>query len=145
MNADEAVYLAEDILEEFRLTGWTVALDNSVARFGVCRYRTKTISLSRRIVELNDEAEVEDTIRHEVAHALAGSDAGHGPEWRAACLRTGARPFRCYDSSAIVTPVPRWHLICPEHGVIATRHRRSRGVYACRRCGRHLRWESLYD
>ena len=144
MNADEAVILAEDILDEFRLTGWTVELDRSVRRFGVCRHRTKTIGLSRALVELNSYAEVNDTIRHEVAHALAGPEAGHDEKWKRMCNYVGARPVRCYDSAQVVQVTPPLALVCDVHGVIARRHRRTRGTFACgRHCGRILRWVRL--
>ena len=35
---------------------------------------------------------VTEVILHEIAHALAGPEAGHGPEWKAIAIRLGARP-----------------------------------------------------
>lgn len=35
--------------------------------------------------------QVAGTTIHELAHALAGFEAGHGPEWKAACARLGLR------------------------------------------------------
>lgn len=140
MNAHEAVTLALDILDTYHLTDWHVQLDRSVRRFGVCRHRTKTIGLSRALVELNDRAEVEDTIRHEVAHALAGPDAGHDQHWKNMARHTGARPERCYDSAQVVAVQAPLALVCDTHGIIARRHRRARGMFACRQCGGIVRW-----
>ena len=36
--------------------------------------------------------EVRDTILHEIAHALAGAKARHGPAWKAIAKRLGATP-----------------------------------------------------
>jgi hypothetical protein len=55
-------------------------MDSAVRRFGTCRYSRKLITLSRQLIELNDQARVLDTILHEIAHALAGPKTGHGPE-----------------------------------------------------------------
>ena len=33
-----------------------------------------------------------DTILHEIAHAIAGVEAGHGPAWKAVAQRLGATP-----------------------------------------------------
>ena len=33
-----------------------------------------------------------DTILHEIAHAIAGANAGHGPVWKAVAKRIGAAP-----------------------------------------------------
>lgn len=38
----------------------------------------------------------EDTVRHEIAHLIAGQEANHGPAWRAACAITGAIPETYY-------------------------------------------------
>ena len=37
-----------------------------------------------------DPREVRDTILHEIAHALAGAKAKHGPAWKAIARRLGA-------------------------------------------------------
>ena len=53
------------------LPTWKFEFDRSKVRFGKCSYGSKTISLSRHLVELNADVEVRDTILHEIAHALA--------------------------------------------------------------------------
>lgn len=112
MDLNEARDLAEALMEDFDLTryGWTFRWDDSVRRFGVCRFTDYSIGLSRKIVRMNDRAEVEDTIRHEIAHALAPRTAAHGPVWEAFCEVTGAKPQRCSDAKA---PEPGWVVRCP--------------------------------
>ena len=64
--------LALGLMREHRVPGdWLFEFDRSKVRFGRCHYGRKEISLSRHLVELNDEAEVRETILHEIAHALA--------------------------------------------------------------------------
>jgi predicted SprT family Zn-dependent metalloprotease len=87
-------------LNEFGLTdsGWTFSWDRAVRRAGCCHFSTRRITISFPIfsIEVNRE-HVLDTILHEVAHALAGHRAGHGPDWKAVALQLGARPERCHQ------------------------------------------------
>ena len=55
MNAMEAIEFAQDLMMEYGLHGWRVELDGAVRRFGVCRASRKMITLSRKLVELNDQ------------------------------------------------------------------------------------------
>lgn len=116
--------------------GWTFRYDGARRRFGVCRFSSKVISLSRPLVELNAEAECRDTVLHEIAHALAGPSAGHGPRWRVMCRRTGADPRRCYDAERVREPDPRYYAVCPscEHRIGF--HRRPSRKRACAACCR---------
>ena len=45
---------------------------------------------------LTDE-ELDDTLRHEFAHLLAGGRNGHNEVWKRACIQVGARPVRCAE------------------------------------------------
>lgn len=131
MEIIEARQLAHDIMAEY-LTGWSFSFDQAKRRFGCCKYRTNTITLSAPLVRLNNRADVEDTIRHEVAHAIAGHQAGHGRLWKEACSVTGANPSRCYDSD-VNTPVAPWRCECPNGCFSVTRHRRGKNLY-CGTC-----------
>ena len=97
--------------------------------------RPGRIELSRYYVELNDEAAIEDTLRHEIAHALAGAHTGHGPKWVAMCRITGANPKRCSTEAA--TPPGRWQGTCGNCGLHYHRHRRPKRMdgWHCRVCG----------
>lgn len=133
-------------MERYRLLekGWTFQFDNARRRFGVCRYNRKLISLSRTLVELNSEDECRDTVLHEIAHALAGPGAGHGPEWKRMCRLVGARPQRCYAQGEVREPEPRYVARCPScRNEIGFQRRptRERACTSC--CRRHAR--GTYD
>lgn len=132
MELTEARDLAHEIMKEY-LVGWSFEFDSAKRRFGLCSYRRQTISLSAHLVRLNDRSHVENTIRHEVAHAIAGSKAGHGPIWKQACYVTGADPKRCYDSDAVEAPVAPWRCECPNGHFSVPRHRRKTGLI-CKQC-----------
>jgi predicted SprT family Zn-dependent metalloprotease len=91
--------IAIEEMEKWGLTalGWHFKYNNRKRALGVCKYRTKSIQISRHLVRLNEHAEIMDTIRHEIAHALAGSRAGHGPEWKRWAVKVGARPVATAD------------------------------------------------
>ena len=125
MNTDEALRLANTELDRWAvLAGWRVELTNAKRQFGVCRHGRRVIGLSRVLVEVNDRAHVEDTIRHEIAHALAGPDAGHGQAWKRSCLLTGANPVRLYDSRVVTAAPAPYYLVCEVCGKRWPRYRR---------------------
>jgi len=129
MNLNEAEKLAIYLMRAWgiRQTGWKFKYDGAKRRFGSCHYGTKTITLSRHLTQLNSRDEVEDTILHEIAHALAPGDH-HGQAWKAACIKVGAKPVRCYEND-VASPEPNYHGICPACGQV--------------RCRRYrLRWET---
>lgn len=109
----DAARLAHELMDEFGLDDWQFRWDQAKERHGQCSRRRKVISLSAPLTSLVPFEETEDTIRHEIAHAI--SDGGHGLAWRKACAQTGARPERCapHDdgSSAILS---KYRGFCPE-------------------------------
>ena len=89
--------------------------------------RGKLVLLNPRLAA-HGEAEIDRTLRHELAHLLAHARAGrrrispHGPEWRQACAELGiAGEARCHT-----LPFPI--------------HRRARPyLYVCSHCRREFR------
>jgi len=111
MRLIDASAMATEILRRHGLSNWSFRFDRAVARVGACFYRQRLISLSRHFVERNDEALVGDTIRHEVAHALAWEHdgaTGHGAVWKKWCAVTGANPRRCFDEREVALPEARY-------------------------------------
>ncbi|GAA1571122.1 hypothetical protein ACIFOC_01204 [Leucobacter aridicollis] len=60
---------------------WTFAFDNAKRRAGLCNYTDRRISVSKYLAEKFDDDEVHQILLHEVAHAIAGPAAAHGPQW----------------------------------------------------------------
>jgi predicted SprT family Zn-dependent metalloprotease len=82
--------LARDLIRHWLGEGgWTFAWNNRKRTFGLCRYREKRIELSRVRMPSETREAIEQTILHEIAHALAGPEAKHGPDWKAAARRIG--------------------------------------------------------
>ena len=133
MNLVDASRLARELMDQHGLEAWTFELDAAVRRAGMCSYARRRISLSAPLARIHDERQVRDTILHEVAHALAGPRAKHGPVWREVALRIGGSGGRCVDPSAPSIDGP-WAGSCPA-GHRTTRFRRPPGIMACRSCG----------
>src|SRR5512146_2021813 len=89
--------LARKLMAEYELDlyGWEFGWDRAHQRAGQCDYTNQRITLSAPVMAFWPWAEAEQTIRHEIAHALAGSGHGHDATWRRKCRLIGARPERC--------------------------------------------------
>lgn len=126
--------MARELLDEHGLVDWTVVFDRAKRRAGVCRAGVREIGLSGPLTELHDEAEVRDTVLHEIAHALVGPRHGHDAVWRATALRIGCSGRRCTDPGAPSIDGD-WVGTCPA-GHRVTRHRRPSRPGSCSVCAR---------
>lgn len=135
MNPHDAQTIALDLLRHHGLAHWQFRFNRRKRTLGLCYYDLKRIELSLHFVLQNDEAAVRDTVLHEIAHALAGQAAAHGPRWQEMCVRIGARPERCDRTASM--PAGRWRAVCPGCGKAFHRYKRPQrnARYACRSCG----------
>ncbi|MGZ4536669.1 MAG: SprT-like domain-containing protein [Nocardioidaceae bacterium] len=132
MDLGRAYALATGLLEEHGLHGWTVVFDTAKRRAGICRFDDRQIGLSGPLTRLHDEAEVRDTVLHEVAHALVGPRHAHDAVWAAQARAIGGTAERCLSAEAPRVEAP-WVGVCPA-GHTVERHRRPERVLACRTC-----------
>ena len=146
----EVMRLADRLMEEFGLPDWGFRFNGRRRQLGRCvgphQGKPGRIELSVHYVDLNDMAHIEDTIRHEIAHALAGPGAKHGPRWVAACQLTGANPEVQSDSAQV--PMGRWRATCPSCGFVHSKVRKPKylNIWCCTKCGPEkggLRFEKL--
>lgn len=124
MSLYETQQIATAAMQEHNLHDWSFAFDNARKRFGLTNHRTKVISISKHLAQLNEENHVKDTILHEVAHAIAGHGAGHGYHWRVVARRIGANPRRCYDSRVVETPNAPYIATCGTCGHVSKRFKK---------------------
>ena len=83
---------ARGLMDEHGLDTWTFAFLEAERRLGDCHFGDRVIRVGRAHALDASEAEIRDTILHEIAHALAGPEARHGAEWKAIARRIGATP-----------------------------------------------------
>jgi predicted SprT family Zn-dependent metalloprotease len=104
--------------------GWQFGFDNAVRRAGQCSFTTKKITLSRKLLAARTREASELTVVHEIAHALCGKSAGHGPVWQKKFKELGGNGKRCYDSQSVVKPIPfRYIATCSSCGHEYKHHR----------------------
>jgi hypothetical protein len=142
MEITRALAVGRRLLSEHGLDDWTIVADRAKTRAGVCRFGKRQIGISSPITILHDEAEVLDTILHEIAHALVGPQHGHDAVWRSKALAIGCTGERCVSSDAPRVPGD-WTGRCPA-GHEKTRHRAPTRLMSCGQCARRFDSRHLF-
>ena len=117
MKLADAQALAELYLEH-HLPAWSFKFNRRKKALGVAKLQLKRIELSEFWAVHLKEAEILDTLLHEIAHAMAWDleqYSGHGTPWKRYCRQLGARPSRVADVKS-VTPIlekaATWKILC---------------------------------
>ena len=92
MTYEEIEATAKRLFAQHGLHDWTFIFNNTRRAIGMCNYTSKKISLTKKYAMAMTRAQIMNTLNHEIAHALAGYEAGHGPKWRAIAKQLGATP-----------------------------------------------------
>ena len=139
MNKEEVLNLYHSVKNELKakypcLNSWKGPFFSNAMRsaLGIARRSNdgrKEIRLSNKLINLNKgiptfKKQLEDTIRHEFAHALDWEwhkGWGHGDSWKACCELVGANPERCYNADYVT--------VAPNHAKYAIRNRNSGRVF----------------
>lgn len=153
MSIDDLKQMALDIgvpeMEKYGLLddGWYLSFSTEARSWaGQCDYRQETIRLSVPWLKANADRPdvILNTVRHEIAHALAGARAGHGPEWKAWCEKVGAVPSRCTTDG---NRVPfRYLALCNTDScayggqTVGGLQRQPRRTYLCKGCCQPVTW-----
>ena len=122
---------AAELLARHGLSGWSFAFDGAKRRGGACHFTRRRITMAAGFAATADEAEIEDTLLHEIAHALVGRRHHHDAVWQAKAREIGCSGERCHSVSfsehALVARCV--------NGCFAIGRHRSRRNMRCRRCG----------
>ena len=124
-----------------QLEGWSFQFDHATRRAGCCTYQTQVISLAHAYARAAPDAEIDDTLLHEIAHALVGKAHGHDQLWRATAVALGCSGHRCHDVQ--FTP-PRYIVTCVNACWVTTAERRQRGA-VCRTCHGPVRYATYTE
>ena len=141
MNLSDVLSLARSLMEEADVGGWDLAFDRARRRAGQTDHARRRITLSRHLMSLYDEAQVRETILHEIAHARVGPRHGHDAVWRAEARRLGGSGARLVAADAPRVP-GRWVGVCPA-GHEVDRMRRPPSPVSCSRCAPRFSLEHL--
>lgn len=119
---------------------WNPALRTTA---GMAIWRDRMVILNPKLLEIS-AAEVQRTLRHEIAHLLAKHRVGrrridaHGPEWRQACADLGIPDeTRCHELPFKRRRVTRrFFYACPECHTVLARVQPLKKSAACIKCCR---------
>ena len=146
MDLHAAEALAQRELRRFpQLADWSFGWNRRRRAHGLCRYDRRRIELSALLTAREpDPTLILNTLRHEIAHALAGPRAGHGPRWRAWAERVGCTHIAgSRAASPEAEPLPaRYVLVALVDGqeqVIRHYHRRPSRAFLDSLPQRHVR------
>ena len=117
MTVDEIERLARSLIAKHLGEPWSFAWNRRKRHFGLCRYGSMRIELSAVLMPHETAEAIRGTILHEIAHALAGPEAGHGPLWRAVARTLGVpdpRARREHTSDPSALPEPAYLLVSGE-------------------------------
>lgn len=113
---------------------WTFDFDNAKRRAGQCDFQSKRITVSRYLAARFEDDEIHQVLLHEVAHALAGHKAAHGPAWKRAASELGYVGGTTHHGETATELAP-WVGSCPA-GHVTYRHRRPSRATSCAICSR---------
>lgn len=122
---------------------WSFDFDHAKRRAGLCDYRRKRITVSRYLAARFEDDEIHQTLLHEVAHAVAGHTAAHGPEWKRIARDLGYVGGTTHHGETATELAP-WVGTCPV-GHVTYRHRRPAREASCARCSRSFDNRYLFE
>ncbi len=137
------------IAEHLDLENWKFEFDSAKRRAGLCNYTEQTIQLSKYHVDIHSVDENMQVVLHEVAHAMAGSEAGHSKVWLATAKRIGYRAEK-FTGKEIAQETAPWIGVCPM-GHKHYRYRRPKQMVSCALCTKNfdsryvIRWRKRED
>lgn len=119
---------------------WSFGFNNHKSSLGMCYYQTKRVELSMEWMKINTSspADMEEVIRHEIAHAidfLKRGKSDHSKKWKRICVQVGANPERCHTNKETNRPKGKYTLICDKCGHTSVKHRMACKSYSCGPCG----------
>jgi RimJ/RimL family protein N-acetyltransferase/predicted SprT family Zn-dependent metalloprotease len=137
------------IAEHLDLENWKFEFDSAKRRAGLCNYTDQKIQLSKYHVDIHSVDENMQVVLHEVAHAMAGSEAGHSKVWLATAKRIGYRA-EIFTGKEIAQETAPWVGVCPM-GHKHYRYRRPKQMVSCALCTKNfdsryvIRWRKRED
>ena len=126
--------------EPLQARGWSFGYDRARRRLGACHPGARRITLSGALAPVLPPEAVEDTIRHEIAHAIDVERrgwTGHDATWKALARACGAAPQRVFtgDIPGDAEAAP-YRALCPSCGTASGAHRQPVRALRCRACAR---------
>lgn len=115
---------------------WSFGFDNAKRRAGLCNYTEHKITVSRYLSAKFEDDEIYQVLLHEVAHAIAGHAAAHGPAWKHTAAELGYVGGTTHDGEIAHERAP-WAGTCPA-GHEHFRFRKPTRITSCAKCSRQF-------
>ncbi|MFM6982001.1 MAG: SprT-like domain-containing protein [Microbacteriaceae bacterium] len=146
---DEVRALAHRLMDRhLDVTVWSFGFDTAKLRGGACNFTQRRITLSRYLAARWDMYDIEQTLLHEIAHAMLDPGHNHSREWLALARSIGYVGGTTHRAET-ATEFARWRGVCPAgHEVLRYRTPKNTRV-SCSRCSNRfdpralIRWEQL--
>ena len=140
MELNVVKMLADKLLDEHGLIekGWRFSFDRAKRRAGSCKFSKKEITIAKAYAKQQEVMEIKNTILHEIAHALVGSQHGHSQIWRKKAKEIGCDASRCHH---IVFSKPKYILTCNNRCFEVSRYRVNQSFMQskiCSKCNSNL-------
>lgn len=123
--------LARNQMNKHGLVDWALDLDYAKVRAGACFFRERKISFSRNFIKKSSKEDIQDTILHEIAHALVGPKHGHNKVWKEMALKLGCSAKRCHT---LEFSEYKWLRFCANQCWQQKVHRKKLNLI-CKKCG----------
>jgi predicted SprT family Zn-dependent metalloprotease len=129
--------LARSEMDKYGLCNWKLELDYAKVRAGACHFTEKKISFSRHFLKNADQLDINDTILHEIAHALVGPKHGHDRVWKNMAKKIGCSAKRCHT---LEFSEYKWIRFCTNYCWEQKVHRRKLNLI-CKKCGSPVKYQ----
>ena len=129
--------LARSEMDKYVLCNWKLELDYAKVRAGACHFTEKKISFSRHFLKNADQLDINDTILHEIAHALVGPKHGHDRVWKNMAKKIGCSAKRCHT---LEFSEYKWIRFCTNYCWEQKVHRRKLNLI-CKKCGSPVKYQ----
>ena len=129
--------LARSEMDKYGLCDWKLELDYAKVRAGACHFTEKKISFSTHFLKNADQLNINDTILHEIAHALVGPKHGHNRVWKNMAKKIGCSAKRCHT---LEFSEYKWIRFCTNYCWEQKVHRRKLNLI-CKKCGSPVKYQ----
>lgn len=111
MNLNDIRQTATNLLIENGLSAWSFSFNNNKRRVAVCKHGDQRIEISQVFTPHMTDAQILNSLTHEIAHALMGPGYGHSASWQARHIMLGGDGKRCAGLNQPVDSY-KWVIVC---------------------------------
>ena len=145
----EAEFLTNtrQIMNYYGLREWKVKMNADQEAVGLCRFKKQRLEFSAVHIPHLNHLVRRDVVLHEIAHAMAGVEAGHGMEWRRIARSIGCSALDVIETKKFFNKeiYYTWQGECPQGHRIGShfKPKNFQNLY-CTKCLHRPEWSHLW-